>query len=424
MKKRTINIFGLLTVVALVLGEASYAQTTEPVTVNQGQLYILPNTLVSTQFDFDNTSSGVIFNDGEFQFYRNYNNDGLFTHSSNQTTGYTVFQGNQPQLISGSQSSKHFDVLFHNTSTQYPFSLNSDMIINGTGNFRTGIVKINKEVGGQMLFGNGATQINATDNSYAEGMVEKQGNNSFVFPIGKSGYYRLAGISAPANEVHTYTSEYFQENTNEQYPHKDRTGIIAEVNNQEYWTIEQQTGTSGSVIVTLSWHNQTTPAAFRGGEDLHIIRWDAGQNLWVDEGGIVDASTNTVTTPVEVEGFGVFTLGKIKEQFLNPGDVVIYQGVTPDGDGINDYFIIDNIDYFSENNVKIYNRWGRLVYETQSYNSNGNVFKGFAEGTSVVGSGEKLPSGTYYYVVEYLYDREGQNQWVKKVGYLHLENND
>src|SRR5690554_2277718 len=213
MKKRTINIFGLLTVVALVLGEASYAQTTEPVTVNQGQLYILPNTLVSTQFDFDNTSSGVIFNDGEFQFYRNYNNDGLFTHSSNQTTGYTVFQGSQPQLISGSQSSKHFDVLFHNTSTQYPFSLDSDMIINGTGNFRTGIVKINKEVGGQMLFGNGATQINATDNSYAEGMVEKQGNNSFVFPIGKSGYYRLAGISAPANEVHTYTRS--EEHTSE-----------------------------------------------------------------------------------------------------------------------------------------------------------------------------------------------------------------
>src|SRR5690554_2418945 len=129
MKKIFINISLLFT----AFSPAIYAQTTEPVTVNQGQLYILPNTLVSTQFDFDNTSSGVIFNDGEFQFYRNYNNDGLCTHSSNQTTGYTVLQGNQPQLISGSQSSKHFDVLFHNTSTQYPFSLNSDMIINGTG---------------------------------------------------------------------------------------------------------------------------------------------------------------------------------------------------------------------------------------------------------------------------------------------------
>ncbi|MBS7320781.1 MAG: gliding motility-associated C-terminal domain-containing protein, partial [Myroides sp.] len=182
------------------------------------------------------------------------------------------------------------------------------------------------------------------------------------------------------------------------------------------------TGTTGSVIVTLSWHHQTTPSEFRGGTDLHIVRWDANQNLWVDEGGIVDTGNQTVTSPVEVEGFGVFTLGKIKEKFLNPGDVVIYQGVTPDGDGINDYFIIDNINQFPNNNVTIYNRWGRKVYETSAYDSKGNVFRGVAEGTSVVGN-EKLPTGTYYYVVEYLYDRDGENQWIKKVGYLHLENN-
>ena len=418
MKKIFINIRLLF----LSLGSVAYAQTVEPVTVNQGQLYILPNTLVSTQFDFDNTASGVVFNDGEFQFYKNYNNDGLFTHTTNQTTGYTVFQGNQLQLISGSQPSKHFDVLFHNTATQYPFNLDSDMIIDGTGNFRNGIVKINKDAGGKMLFGNGASQMNASDKSYAEGMVEKQGNNAFVFPIGKSGYYRLAGISAPANETHLYQGEYFQEDTNERYPHKDRTGIIEVVDNKEYWTIEQGTGTTGSVIVTLSWHNQTTPSEFRGGTDLHIVRWDANQNLWVDEGGIVDTGNQTVTSPVEVEGFGVFTLGKIKEKFLNPGDVVIYQGVTPDGDGINDYFIIDNINQFPNNNVTIYNRWGRKVYETSAYDSKGNVFRGVAEGTSVVGN-ETLPTGTYYYVVEYLYDRDGENQWIKKVGYLHLENN-
>lgn len=414
MKNRLLNTIGLS---LLLISTSTIAQT-----VNQGQLYVLPNTLISTHFDFENTKDGVVFNDGEFQFYRNYNNNGMFTHTTNATTGYTVFQGSEPQVIAGSQPSKHFDVLFHNTTTQYPFNLDSDMIINGIGNFRNGIVKINKDAGGKMLFGNGASQINASDKSYAEGMVEKQGNNAFVFPIGKSGYYRLAGISAPANEAHLYQGEYFQEDTNEKYPHKDRTGIIEIVDNQEYWTIEQATGTTGSVIVTLSWHDQTTPSEFRGGTDLHIVRWDANQNLWVDEGGIVDTGNQTVTSPVEVEGFGVFTLGKIKEKFLNPGDVVIYQGVTPDGDGINDYFIIDNINQFPNNNVTIYNRWGRKVYETSAYDSKGNVFRGVAEGTSVVGK-EKLPTGTYYYVVEYLYDRDGENQWIKKVGYLHLENN-
>src|SRR5690606_322624 len=158
-------------------------------------------------------------------------------------------------------------------------------------------------------------------------------------------------------------------------------------------------------------------------QNLHIVRWDAKQNLWVDEGGVVDESNNTVTTPVQVEGFGVFTLATIKENLLNPGDVVIYNGVTPDGDGMNDYFIIDNIELFPNNNVTIYNRWGRKVYETHGYNSNGNVFNGTAEGKGIISQKEKLPTGTYYYVVEYLYDCDGQSQWVKKVGYLHLENN-
>ncbi|WCM41298.1 gliding motility-associated C-terminal domain-containing protein [Flavobacterium sp. CBA20B-1] len=416
------NIFINIGLLYISLTSGVYAQVSENIAVNHGELYVLPNTIISTQFNFDNKASGVIFNDGEFQFYKNYNNDGLFTHSTNQNTGYTVFQGTQQQTISGSQPSKHFDVLFNNTSSQYPFNLNSDMIINGVGNFREGIVRINKNNGGKLLFGNGASQMNATDRSYAEGMVEKQGKDAFTFPIGKLGYYRLAGISAPSDVAHTYLSEYFKEDTNQTYPHKDRTGIISAVNNQEYWTINQSAGTTGSVMVTLSWHDQTTPAEFRGVQDLHIVRWDPTQNLWVDEGGIVDETAKTVTTPVQVDGFGIFTLGKIKEKFLNPGDVVVYNGVSPDGDGMNDYLIIDNIEHFPENSVVLYNRWGRKVYETKNYNSKNNVFVGIAEGNGIVGSGEKLPIGTYYYVVEYLYNRNGENQWIKKVGYIHLEN--
>lgn len=402
----------------------SHAQSTNTITVNSGELHILPNTVVSTHFDFDNQSSGVVFNDGEFQFYKNYNNDGLFTHSTNLTSGYTVFQGAENQVISGSEPSKHFDVLFYNSSGQYPFNLNSDMIVNGIANFRDGIVKINKNLGGQLLFGNGSSHMNANDKSYAEGMVEKLGDNLFTFPIGKFGYYRLAGISAPAQVVDNYSGEYFQENTNNLYPHKDKTGIIDIVNHEEYWTIKQSNNTQGSVMVTLSWHDQTTPAEFKGTESLHIVRWDENQKLWVDEGGVIDQAKKTITTPVQVDGFGVFTLGKVKEKFLNPGDVVIYNGVSPDGDGRNDYLIIDNINHFPNNNVLIFNRWGRKVYETSSYNSKNNVFIGIAQGNGVVGSGEKLPAGTYYYVVEYLYDRNGENQWIKKVGYLHLESND
>lgn len=416
MKKIYTNAIMLLA----PFGMAVFAQT-NAITVNKGQLYVLPNTLIATHANFENKNSGIVFNDGEFQFYKNYTNNGLFTHTTNKTTGYTVFQGNQEQLITGEQPSKHFDVLFNNSASF--FNLNSDIIINGTGNFNNGIVKINKANGGQMLFGNNATQINASDKSYAQGMVEKQGTNAFTFPIGKEGFYRMAAISAPGNNNASYTSEYFLGDTNNLYPHKDKTGIIEQVNNAEYWQINKSDATTGSVIVTLSWHNVTTPAAFKNSADLHVVRWDPKQNLWVDEGGIVDMNAQTITTPVNVEGFGIFTIGKIKEEYNNPGDVVIYNGVSADNDGVNDYFIIDNINYFPDNSVTIFNRWGRKVFETNNYNSKNNVFNGYVSTKQNSNTKEKLPSGTYYYVVEYLYNRNGENKLIKKVGHLHLENN-
>ncbi|WKW46575.1 gliding motility-associated C-terminal domain-containing protein [Myroides sp. JBRI-B21084] len=416
MKKIYTNALMLLA----PFGMAVFAQN-NAITVNKGQLYVLPNTLIATHANFENRNSGIVFNDGEFQFYKNYTNNGLFTHTTSKTTGYTVFQGNQEQLIAGEQPSKHFDVLFNNSVAF--FNLNSDIIINGTGNFNNGIVKINNANGGQMMFGNNAKQINASDKSYAQGMVEKQGANAFTFPIGKEGFYRMAAISAPENTNALYTSEYFIANTNNMYPHKDKTGIIEAVDNAEYWQINKADATTGSVIVTLSWHQQTTPAAFSNNANLHVVRWDAKQNLWVDEGGIVDMNAKTITTPVNVEGFGIFTIGKIKEKYNNPGDVVIYNGVSADNDGVNDYFIIDNINYFPDNSVTIFNRWGRKVFETTNYNSNGNVFKGYVSTNQTTNTKEKLPSGTYYYVVEYLYNRNGENKLIKKVGHLHLENN-
>ena len=414
MKKAYIHLFGLLP----LLGSAQ--------TVNQGQMKVESDTQVSTYFDFKNESSGDVLNDGDFYFYGNYHNEGLFSYTTNSTTGYVVFEGLMGGLqnISGASPSSFYDVLFNKSGVEHAFHLTNDIENAGTVNLTNGVVWMDKENGGAFVFLKGAKHINTSDHSHVNGEVTKIGNETFKYPVGDGGYYRFAGISAPANVAETYTGEYVLENSNTKYPHKDRTGIIQQINDQEYWIINQTTKTENSVLVTLSWDKRTTPQSLiQNPQTLHIVRWDEKQNLWVDEGGLVDESNNTVTTPVQVEGFGIFTLGAIKEKDLNLGDVVIYQGVTPDGDGMNDYFIIDNINYFPNNHVSIYNRWGRKVYETSSYDSNGNVFKGYAEGVDVVGKGEMLPTGTYYYVVKYLYDRDGQSQWVKKVGFLNLESN-
>jgi gliding motility-associated-like protein len=78
------------------------------------------------------------------------------------------------------------------------------------------------------------------------------------------------------------------------------------------------------------------------------------------------------------------------------GKVVVYQVVTPDGDSLNDTWVIDGIDQYPDNSVRIFNRWNSLVYKQSSYSSQQNGWAGEAnEGMS---NGE-LPDGTYFYTV-------------------------
>mgnify|MGYP006360476565 CR=1 FL=1 len=417
MKKMN-YLMGSAVLLASVFG---FAQNN--VTVNNGDMYILPNTLISTHSNFENSTSGIVFNDGEFQFYKNYKNDGMFTHTTNSTTGYTVFQGNNPQIISGSLPSRHFDILFNNNSTAYAFQLNNDFMIDGTANFANGIVKINRNQEGAMLFTENSKHINTSDKSYAEGMVEKVGNKPFGFPVGKSELYRPASISAPKEILTLIKTEYFLENSNRVHPHTNKSQEVVGINDKEYWFITRDESNS-SVILTLSWNENTTPQEFTDdAQNLVIVRWDDEQNSWMNEGGIVDFANKTVTSPVEISKYGVFTFGKLKGAVAPEFEVIVYNYMTTNDNGKNDYLIIENIERFPENNLEIYNRYGVRVYKTDGYGINGNVFTGYSQAKVTVDKNEKLPTGTYYYILNYTkHDKSGQTQVIKKVGYIHLEN--
>lgn len=69
----------------------------------------------------------------------------------------------------------------------------------------------------------------------------------------------------------------------------------------------------------------------------------------------------------------------------------IPNGLTPNGDGTNDAWDVPFIWYFTNNNIKIYNRWSNLVYKQDYY-------EGDWEGTNR--NGNPLPDGTYFYVLD------------------------
>lgn len=417
MKRNFYNIFACFSVLASM-------QAQNGVVHNKGVMVVKPQSVVGVKGAFTNQTTGDVINDGELHFFNDFTNNGLFSYTTNTSTGYVVFSGStgSVQNISGNSPSFFFDVLFQKASSDPAFRVSNETTYAGTVNLFDGVVLMDKDAGGAFVFLSGANYVNVSDRSHIQGEVEKEGNQSFAYPIGDQGFYRMASITAPLQRADVYSGQYFYENSNADFPHESRSGVIEAIDDTEYWIIEQKIPSKENVFVTLSWDPRTTPAAFVNDEtNLRVVRWDKAQQLWVDEGGVVDVASKTVTTLAPVEGYGVFTLGKVKNDLLHPGDLVIYNGVTPNNDGVNDYFIIDNINLYPRNTVRIFNRYGHEVFFTESYDTTGNVFTGVAEGKGIVNKGEKLPSGTYYYILEYYITENGADRLVKRVGYLHLE---
>ncbi len=79
-------------------------------------------------------------------------------------------------------------------------------------------------------------------------------------------------------------------------------------------------------------------------------------------------------------------------------DVLTFPNViTPNNDGKNDFFVIDNLENYISNTIVIYNRWGKKVFEQDNYQNDWD--------------GEGLADGVYFYVVEFHgYLRDGTEE--------------
>jgi gliding motility-associated-like protein len=75
--------------------------------------------------------------------------------------------------------------------------------------------------------------------------------------------------------------------------------------------------------------------------------------------------------------------------------IIIPEAFSPNGDNINDYFEVQNIEISQHVTLHVYNRWGNLVYKNDRYK---NDWDGTSNVSMAIGS--KLPDGTYYYLLE------------------------
>ena len=83
-------------------------------------------------------------------------------------------------------------------------------------------------------------------------------------------------------------------------------------------------------------------------------------------------------------------------QLANDG-IIVHQGISPNGDGINDVLVIDGITSYPENKLTIMNRSGQVIFEAKGYDNVSKVFDGHSNKT-----GAKQLPGTYFYSLDYM----------------------
>ncbi|MFK7934679.1 MAG: gliding motility-associated C-terminal domain-containing protein [Saprospiraceae bacterium] len=171
---------------------------------------------------------------------------------------------------------------------------------------------------------------------------------------------------------------------------------VLDANNCEF-TAVGLVSAPDSLAVTFNVINESTAGAGDGSIDAFVTGGTAPYTFIWGDGAIAQNRTSVTSGRYEViisdaNGcsitetleFGTFEGGAGLEGSSE-------QVITPNADGINDFFIVKDIEQYPDNEVFIYNRWGQIVYSIEGYTNNW---------TGTNAKGEDLQTGAYWYIVK------------------------
>lgn len=179
---------------------------------------------------------------------------------------------------------------------------------------------------------------------------------------------------------------------------KDITGPTVIVNNIELVLIGETVTITDEILLNDILESATDAC----GVDVHSYSLDR------DTFTIVDVLASPVTIYLTVKDiYGNATVKPFEVTFPRV-PAVANEVITPNGDGTNDAWVIDNITNHPNSIVKVYNQWGSLVFSAKNYQNN---WDGKLNGNDVT-----LPDGGSYY---YQIDLDG-NGTVEEQGWLYI----
>lgn len=379
-----------------------YINSSSQVT-NDGTLYItrLSSPTLSGTIKIDNNS--IVSGTGSYHIEQDWINNATFNGSSSTVELY----GDLEQFITSENG----------TITTFN---NLQLVGVGTGiNRRKSLLNVNSNIGTNGLLSLGDRELYTGINTLTientdptsvqnslifgnEGFVSSliPGNmirstnsqNSYVFPVGSSDgtlRYRPVNITPNTTSNQEFAVRLNNYNAdNDGYLVASHENSISQANTLFYHSIERLSGTSAADI-------QIDYLPTNDGNWNSLADWNSTLAMWRALG---ITSTLTASNYKSISKISWDFTNNTKEYVLTNliDNVVIPSGFTPNGDGTNDQWALLNLDQqYPENEVRIFNRWGELLFEHNSSINDpysDNPWDGKYQG-------EQMPVGSYYYII-------------------------
>jgi len=354
-----------------------------------------------------------IHDTGLVGFHMDVINDGAF----NQNLGLVGFYNTANTItLSGTSNPVFHDM---EIAVDNGFYLENTIGILNNLNFITGTIFTPRTASETNLSFLSDSFYNGESNStMVEGYSSIQGKKSFTFPIGIDD--RLRPLTIESNTINNYTkSAYFYEDPNSpsyfgtSFDTDNLEDDFLSVSNYEFWHLDGEVPSK----ITLSWDDQSFVSLLAEFiTDLKVVGWSIAEKRWVNLGNTNvegDLDNGTVTSEEFIPNdYEIITIGGNNDLLETLDNIQLDNYyMTPNGDGINDFLVIEGIENSPSNSLQIFNRYGVMVYSKQGY---ANTFDGISNVTSVLSRNKGLASGIYFYIIT-LNDLKKKHQ-----GYLYL----
>lgn len=335
------------------------------VSIQAGTIFTTKDSLVNT---------GTLTNNGNMVMGGVWFNQGTYNPGNGEIT-FNSIAGAPSQVIN------------HNNQTFKKLTISgggekvmlADMTIDGELILENGI--ITGENDAKIKFSTSATISGGGNNAHIKAPVVHSGSGQKVFPIGDGTQYLPVTISDINNsEIEiTMLQEPFNANFNLE---------LQSIVNDRYWQVDAISGSLSNTLITLP--------VFQLPSQIDQEKLVVAQSVSINDEFFSLDKTNfsgslangSISARINEADNAIFSLAVASEL---SGEVLVYNAVSANEDGLNDYLEIANITNYPNNKLIVFNRWGDVVFEINGYNNTDKVFKG------VNNSGSLLPKGTYFY---------------------------